>query len=85
MVSPVTTNSDVDPATSKAAASSSTSPQKTGKATKPKKQSTRPPRSLECFNCKVTQTPLWRRTLDRKHSLCNACGLYYKQYNGHRP
>lgn len=85
MVSPVSTNSDADPTTSKPAASSSTSAQKTGKATKPKKQSTRPPRSLECFNCKVTQTPLWRRTLDRKHSLCNACGLYYKQYNGHRP
>ncbi len=61
-------------------------PQKpTGKATKVKKASSRPPRALECFNCKVTQTPLWRRTLDRKHSLCNACGLYYKQYNGHRP
>ncbi|KAG0045296.1 hypothetical protein BGZ83_009484 [Gryganskiella cystojenkinii] len=57
----------------------------TGKSPKTKKQSTRPPRALECFNCKVTQTPLWRRTLDRKHSLCNACGLYYKQYNGHRP
>ncbi|KAK3839919.1 MAG: hypothetical protein J3R72DRAFT_422703 [Linnemannia gamsii] len=86
MVSPATTNSDADPSTSKAAASSSsTSAQKSGKHTKPKKQSTRPPRSLECFNCKVTQTPLWRRTLDRKHSLCNACGLYYKQYNGHRP
>ncbi|KAK5799319.1 hypothetical protein F5H01DRAFT_284758, partial [Linnemannia elongata] len=55
------------------------------KATKTKKASARPPRALECFNCKVTQTPLWRRTLDRKHSLCNACGLYYKQYNGHRP
>ncbi|KAF8956743.1 hypothetical protein BGZ46_002317 [Entomortierella lignicola] len=55
------------------------------KSTKTKKASTRPPRALECFNCKVTQTPLWRRTLDRKHSLCNACGLYYKQYNGHRP
>ncbi|KAF8932413.1 hypothetical protein BGZ58_007085 [Dissophora ornata] len=55
------------------------------KTTKTKKVSTRPPRALECFNCKVTQTPLWRRTLDRKHSLCNACGLYYKQYNGHRP
>ncbi|KAF9347756.1 hypothetical protein BGX34_002911 [Mortierella sp. NVP85] len=55
------------------------------KSQKPKKQSSRPPRALECFNCKVTQTPLWRRTLDRKHSLCNACGLYYKQYNGHRP
>lgn len=86
MVSPATTNSDADSSTSKpAASSSSTSAQKTGKAAKPKKQSTRPPRSLECFNCKVTQTPLWRRTLDRKHSLCNACGLYYKQYNGHRP
>ncbi|KAF9105440.1 hypothetical protein BGX27_009630 [Mortierella sp. AM989] len=60
--------------------------QKTSSKTqKPKKQSSRPPRALECFNCKVTQTPLWRRTLDRKHSLCNACGLYYKQYNGHRP
>ncbi|KAG0317767.1 hypothetical protein BGZ97_004889 [Linnemannia gamsii] len=87
MISPATTNSDADPSSSKPAAmlSSSTSAQKTGKAAKPKKQSTRPPRSLECFNCKVTQTPLWRRTLDRKHSLCNACGLYYKQYNGHRP
>ncbi|KAF9156557.1 hypothetical protein BG015_004174 [Linnemannia schmuckeri] len=85
MVSPVATNSDADPSSSKPAASLSASTQKTGKANKPKKQSTRPPRSLECFNCKVTQTPLWRRTLDRKHSLCNACGLYYKQYNGHRP
>ncbi|KAF9432198.1 hypothetical protein BGZ76_011140 [Entomortierella beljakovae] len=44
-----------------------------------------PPRQPECFNCKVTQTPLWRRTPDRMHSLCNACGLYYKQYGAHRP
>ncbi|KAG0311763.1 hypothetical protein BGZ99_009927 [Dissophora globulifera] len=42
-------------------------------------------RQLVCFNCQVTQTPLWRRTPDRKHSLCNACGLYYKQYGAHRP
>ncbi|KAG0219601.1 hypothetical protein BGX33_002148 [Mortierella sp. NVP41] len=42
-------------------------------------------RKLVCFNCNVTQTPLWRRTPDRKHSLCNACGLYYKQYGAHRP
>ncbi|KAI8980309.1 hypothetical protein BDB01DRAFT_797328 [Pilobolus umbonatus] len=48
-------------------------------------KSTRPARKLECFNCKVTKTPLWRRTPDRHHSLCNACGLYYKQYNCHRP
>ncbi|KAF9927535.1 hypothetical protein FBU30_003081 [Linnemannia zychae] len=42
-------------------------------------------RKLICFNCNVTQTPLWRRTPDRRHSLCNACGLYYKQYGAHRP
>ncbi|KAF9107658.1 hypothetical protein BGX27_008648 [Mortierella sp. AM989] len=42
-------------------------------------------RQLTCFNCNVTQTPLWRRTPDRQHSLCNACGLYYKQYGAHRP
>ncbi|KAI8891958.1 hypothetical protein BC833DRAFT_612964 [Globomyces pollinis-pini] len=42
-------------------------------------------RNLTCFNCKTTKTPLWRRTEDRKHNLCNACGLYYKQYKTHRP
>ncbi|KAF9564559.1 putative electron transfer flavoprotein subunit [Mortierella alpina] len=39
----------------------------------------------ECYNCGVTKTPLWRRTHDRLHSLCNACGLYYKQYKTNRP
>ncbi|KAF9177574.1 hypothetical protein BGZ51_008558 [Haplosporangium sp. Z 767] len=56
-------------------------PQGSAAATK----STKPTRQLVCFNCKVTQTPLWRRTPDRKHPLCNACGLYYKQYGAHRP
>ncbi|OMJ07884.1 GATA zinc finger domain-containing protein [Smittium culicis] len=37
-----------------------------------------------CSNCYVTETPLWRRTPDRKNRVCNACGLYYKQYNKHR-
>ncbi|KAH8553413.1 hypothetical protein BGW37DRAFT_260188 [Umbelopsis sp. PMI_123] len=46
---------------------------------------TRPPRNISCYNCGVTKTPLWRRTPDRAHSLCNACGLYYKQYSTHRP
>ncbi|KAI9485756.1 MAG: hypothetical protein EXX96DRAFT_546372 [Benjaminiella poitrasii] len=45
----------------------------------------RTPRQIVCYNCHVTKTPLWRRTPDRAHSLCNACGLYYKQYNTHRP
>lgn len=39
----------------------------------------------ECFNCKTTKTPLWRRTIDKKNALCNACGLYVKQYNVNRP
>ncbi|KAJ3122365.1 hypothetical protein HK098_002918 [Nowakowskiella sp. JEL0407] len=42
-------------------------------------------RNLTCFNCAATSTPLWRRTPDRLHNLCNACGLYYKQYQCHRP
>ncbi|CAG8701655.1 13171_t:CDS:2 [Acaulospora morrowiae] len=61
-----------------------TSKPKSGTTTK-KHTSTKPPRNLECFNCGVNKTPLWRRTPDRMHSLCNACGLYYKQYNTHRP
>jgi hypothetical protein len=42
-------------------------------------------RNLTCFNCKTTKTPLWRRTADKLHNLCNACGLYFKQYSFHRP
>ncbi len=40
---------------------------------------------ISCHNCNVTKTPLWRRTPDKRHSLCNACGLYLKQYNTSRP
>ncbi|KAI9095840.1 hypothetical protein DFS34DRAFT_651081 [Phlyctochytrium arcticum] len=42
-------------------------------------------RNLTCYNCGTNRTPLWRRTADRQHSLCNACGLYFKQYQTHRP
>lgn len=41
--------------------------------------------STVCHNCRVTKTPLWRRTPDKRHSLCNACGLYLKQYKTMRP
>ncbi|KAJ2718433.1 hypothetical protein GGI07_005757 [Coemansia sp. Benny D115] len=37
-----------------------------------------------CDNCGVTSTPLWRRSADDT-VLCNACGLYYKLHNTHRP
>lgn len=39
----------------------------------------------KCHNCAVTRTPLWRRTACKRYSLCNACGLYYKQYGRDRP
>ncbi|KAJ3250046.1 hypothetical protein HDU77_007133 [Chytriomyces hyalinus] len=42
-------------------------------------------RNLVCFNCAATTTPLWRRTEDKQHNLCNACGLYFKQYKTNRP
>ncbi|KAF9964439.1 hypothetical protein BGZ70_006456 [Mortierella alpina] len=71
---------DKSPMGSPTMASRSLSPE----AASPSKCS-KPSRQLICFNCKVTQTPLWRRTPDRQHSLCNACGLYYKQYGAHRP
>ncbi|OAD00991.1 GATA-type zinc finger transcription factor, partial [Mucor lusitanicus CBS 277.49] len=37
-----------------------------------------------CYNCDTTTTPLWRRD-DDGNNICNACGLYYKLHNVHRP
>ncbi|CAO3635073.1 unnamed protein product [Mucor fragilis] len=41
-------------------------------------------RNTRCFNCDTTTTPLWRRD-DDGNNICNACGLYYKLHNVHRP
>ncbi|KAI9320068.1 hypothetical protein BX666DRAFT_1918928 [Dichotomocladium elegans] len=40
--------------------------------------------SLSCANCNTTTTPLWRRD-GQGNTICNACGLYYKLHNVHRP
>ncbi|KAJ9062061.1 Suppressor of ferric uptake 1 [Entomophthora muscae] len=41
-------------------------------------------KDLVCFNCHTTTTPLWRK--DREGNIiCNACGLFYKLNNAHRP
>ncbi|KXS18209.1 hypothetical protein M427DRAFT_224135 [Gonapodya prolifera JEL478] len=43
-------------------------------------------RGLTCNNCGTRSSPLWRRTPDdAKLPLCNACGLYLKQYGSNRP
>ncbi|KAL6635620.1 hypothetical protein LY90DRAFT_674849 [Neocallimastix californiae] len=42
------------------------------------------PQKTECANCKVTKTPLWRRSANDE-ILCNACGLYQKIHNCPRP
>ena len=39
---------------------------------------------IRCTNCNVEKTPLWRR-IDGQNYLCNACGLYYRIHNCHRP
>ncbi|KAG0006845.1 putative electron transfer flavoprotein subunit [Modicella reniformis] len=37
-----------------------------------------------CANCRTTTTPLWRRDTNG-NTICNACGLYFKLHNVHRP
>jgi len=50
------------------------------KARAPKKN----PRSVSCGNCKVDESPLWRKG-DGLRVLCNKCGLYWARHGFDRP
>ncbi|PYH94286.1 hypothetical protein BO71DRAFT_430121 [Aspergillus ellipticus CBS 707.79] len=39
---------------------------------------------LGCQNCGTTDTPIWRRD-ENDLPICNACGLYLKSHQRHRP
>ncbi|CCH45692.1 Zinc finger protein [Wickerhamomyces ciferrii] len=58
----------------------SSSPPNICAVTSPNTQST----AQICSNCSTTKTPLWRRAPDGS-LICNACGLYYRANNSHRP
>ena len=47
-------------------------------------QDLHPKDGQQCSNCGTTKTPLWRRAPDGT-LICNACGLYYRANNTHRP
>eukprot|EP00794_Sanderia_malayensis_P007240 gene7240-8048_t len=42
-----------------------------------RKMSTTKRAGMSCYNCKTTETTLWRRN-SNGDPVCNACGLYYK-------
>jgi hypothetical protein len=42
------------------------------------------PRSVSCGNCKVDESPLWRKG-DGTKVLCNKCGLYWARHGFDRP
>ncbi|KAJ7290464.1 hypothetical protein C8J57DRAFT_1045951 [Mycena rebaudengoi] len=39
----------------------------------------------QCYHCRATSTPLWRRDPVTHGTLCNACGLYLQHRNAMRP
>ncbi|EPR78761.1 GATA Zn-finger-containing transcription factor [Spraguea lophii 42_110] len=49
------------------------------------KEVRRKPKLRVCSNCVTTTTPSWRRSVDKKQLLCNACGLYQKLHHKPRP
>jgi hypothetical protein len=38
-----------------------------------------------CENCGTTSTPLWRKDKQTGMMMCNACGIFFKHHQTHRP
>ena len=38
-----------------------------------------------CENCGTTTTPLWRKDRPTGMMMCNACGIFFKHHQKHRP
>ncbi|KAG0250565.1 putative electron transfer flavoprotein subunit [Mortierella polycephala] len=66
-----------------AAASTATATATAGGGSTPAQQASSR-QHLVCANCRTTTTPLWRRD-SSGNTICNACGLYFKLHNVHRP
>jgi len=52
---------------------------------KPEKEPKQRNKNRVCSNCETKTTPSWRRGLNGKNLLCNACGLYQKLHGRARP
>ena len=44
-----------------------------------------PPGAKVCENCGTTSTPLWRKDRATGMMMCNACGIFFKHHQKHRP
>lgn len=44
-----------------------------------------PPGVKVCENCGTTTTPLWRKDRASGMMMCNACGIFFKHHQKHRP
>ena len=65
--------------------STSRSPASPAGLATPRQQAPGHAAAKSCAHCGCTSTPLWRRDRATGLTMCNACGIYYKQHGRQRP